>query len=253
MEKYYSPPSGNYPQILPDYWRFENGTIRRDLQTLDDEELRAWGWTGPIYTPVPKRVIKNTEDFPEDYVNILMNDETLDYDEENQEWVSVSYDYDTETHKSVWYSENREFIILPIDADTTEYNIPYKSDVVLPSQDDNSNLFPPIVSPEPSEEPSDFTLNIPPASWEQFRNDLVSSLEFNQYIASLMPVLPIVATSFPIAILQLEMGKYSSFKTLWKTLKDVELLPPEELKQSLIALANKYNLPQDFINILIGE
>jgi hypothetical protein len=249
MEKFYSPPSGNYPQSLPDYWRFDNGTIRRDLQTLDDEELHAWGWSGPIYMPIQKRVIKNTEDLPEDYVNILINDETLEYDEENQEWVSVSYDYDSETHKQVWYSKNREFIILPIDEDTTEYDIAYKSEVILPTQDDNSDLFLPTVSPEPPA----FTLNVPPASWEQFRNDLVSSLEFNQYIASLMPVLPIVATSFPISILQLEMGRYSSFRILWKTLENAELLPPEELKQSLIALANQYNLPQDFIRILTGE
>lgn len=249
MEKYYSPPSGNSPQLLPDYWRFWNGTIRRDLQTLDDEELHAWGWTGPFYIPVPKRVIKNTEDLSADYVNTLMNDETLEYDEETEEWVSVSYDYDLETHKSVWYSKNREYVILPIDEDTTEYDVLYRSGVVPPSQGDNSNLFPPIVSPEPPI----FTLDVPPVLWEQFRNHLVSSLEFNQYIASLMPVLPIVATSFPISILQLEIGKYSSFRTLWETLKTANALPPEELTQSLIALAGQYNLPQDFIRILIGE
>ena len=68
-----------------------------------------------------------------------------------------------------------------------------------------------------------------------------------------MPVLPIVATSFPISILQLEIGKYSSFRTLWETLKTADALPPEELTQSLIALATQYNLPQDFIRILTGE
>jgi hypothetical protein len=249
MEKLYCPPTGAYPEPLPDYCRFFNGVVRRDLQTLDDEELHAWGWDGPFYPPVPKRVIKNTEDLPAYYVNILMNDETLEYDEENQEWVSVSYDYDLETHKLVWYSKNREYVILPIDEDTTEYDILYRSGVVPPSQGDNSNLFPPIVSPEPPI----FTLDVSPALWEQFRNHLVSSLEFNQYIASLMPVLPIVATSFPISILQLEIGKYSSFRTLWETLKTADALPPEELTQSLITLAGQYNLPQDFIRILSGE
>jgi hypothetical protein len=248
MEKYYSPPSGDSPQVLPDYWRFENGTIRRDLQTLDDEELHDWGWDGPFYYPVPKRVIKNTEELSAEYVNNLMNDETLEYNEETQEWSSITYDYNPETHKVVWYSKNRELIILPIEEDTTEYDIRYKRVVVIPSNDDNSNIFAPSAPPPPSP-----TLNIPPVLWEQFRNHLVSSLEFNQYIVSLMSVLPIVATSFPISILQLEIGKYSSFKTLWETLKTADLLPPEELTQSLILLANQHNLPQDFIRILTGE
>jgi len=246
MKKHYCPPTGDTPQWLPDYCKFENGTIRRDLQTLDDEELHAWGWEGPFYEPVPKRVIKNTEELSAEYVNELMNDESFEYNEENQEWVSVTYDYDFETHKVVWYSKNREYIIIPIEEDETEYRVLYKSSAV-PPQNNNPNIF---ASPVSSVLP---TLNAPPVLWEQFRNSLVSSLEFNQYIASLMSVLPIVATSFPVSILQLEIGKYSSFKILWETLKNANLLPPEQLTQSLIALANQHNLPQDFINILTGE
>ena len=246
MKKHYCPPTGDTPQWLPDYCRFENGTIRRDLQTLDDEELHVWGWEGPFYEPVAKRVIKNTEELSTEYVNELMNSESFEYNEENQEWVSVTYDYDFETHKVVWYSKNREYIIIPIEEDETEYKVLYKSSAV-PPQNNNSNIF---ASPVSSVLP---TLSAPPVLWEQFRNSLVSSLEFNQYIASLMSVLPIVATSFPVSILQLEIGKYSSFKILWETLKNANLLPPEQLTQSLIALANQHNLPQDFINILTGE
>lgn len=47
----YSPPSRNYPQELPDYWRFEDGTIRTDLPELSDEELVNLGWNGPIQMP----------------------------------------------------------------------------------------------------------------------------------------------------------------------------------------------------------
>ena len=47
----YSPPNCNFPQNLPDYWKFEDGTIRRDLPELSDEELHALGWHGPIEMP----------------------------------------------------------------------------------------------------------------------------------------------------------------------------------------------------------
>ena len=40
----YIPPNGAYPQELPDRWRFEDGTVRTDLQTLSDGELELLGW-----------------------------------------------------------------------------------------------------------------------------------------------------------------------------------------------------------------
>jgi hypothetical protein len=245
MEKLYSPPSGDRPQNLPDYWKFENGVIRTDLQTLEDEELHAWGWHGPFYLPVSKRVIKNTEELSVEYVNTLMNDKSFKYDENDEEWSSVEYDYDTKTHKVVWYSKNREFVILPIEQDTTEYDLVYKSVVNFPQPED-VKLFP---SPEDPIIPT-YNLDKPPTSWEPFRNELVSSLKFNQYISTITPIFPIVAASFPIALLQLELGKYSLFKTLWETLKGADLLPSSEVIERLVEISNKYNAPQDFLNIL---
>jgi hypothetical protein len=47
-------PNGAYPQDLPDYWRFADGTLRRDLPELTDEELEELGWFGPIdMSPIP--------------------------------------------------------------------------------------------------------------------------------------------------------------------------------------------------------
>ena len=48
MNFLYSPPSGDYPQELPDRWRFGDGTVRTDLRILSNLELAALGWTGPI-------------------------------------------------------------------------------------------------------------------------------------------------------------------------------------------------------------
>ena len=46
-------PNGAYPQELPDYWKFADGTIRTDLQTLGDEELASLGWFPASMPPTP--------------------------------------------------------------------------------------------------------------------------------------------------------------------------------------------------------
>lgn len=45
----YSPPNGNSPQMIPDYWRpSPDEEVRTDLPELSDAELNALGWKGPI-------------------------------------------------------------------------------------------------------------------------------------------------------------------------------------------------------------
>jgi len=75
----YSPPSRNYPQELPDYWRFENGTVRTDLQTLTNTQLRELGWHGPITMP---QDIPGTSYFTHNYT---WNPDTLSFDVEEVE------------------------------------------------------------------------------------------------------------------------------------------------------------------------
>lgn len=72
----YSPPSRNYPQELPDRWKFEDGTVRTDLQSLTDAELEALGWHGPITMPED---IPNTSSFTHNYT---WNRDTLSFDVE---------------------------------------------------------------------------------------------------------------------------------------------------------------------------
>jgi hypothetical protein len=68
----YSPPNGNDPQGLPDYWReVIGGPIRTDLPDLTDAELNALGWKGPIVMPT------NLGHFTHDY---KWNKETREYD-----------------------------------------------------------------------------------------------------------------------------------------------------------------------------
>ena len=68
----FSPPNGNEPQVLPDYWReVIGGPIRTDLPDLTDAELNALGWKGPIVMPT------NLGYFTHDY---KWNKETREYD-----------------------------------------------------------------------------------------------------------------------------------------------------------------------------
>jgi hypothetical protein len=70
----YSPPNGNDPQILPDYWRPAPGEeVRTDLPDLTDAELNALGWKGPIQTPP----LPGTSYFTHDY---QWNKSTREYD-----------------------------------------------------------------------------------------------------------------------------------------------------------------------------
>ena len=109
MERLFSPPTGGYPQEVPDYWRFADGTIRKDLQSLSDTALNGLGWTGPITIPVAKQV--------DDEGNITNEDE---------------YTYDGETHKSVWYAKERKFVIIGKE----ESEIPYLPNAVIPPKSD---------------------------------------------------------------------------------------------------------------------
>lgn len=66
-------PNGAYPQELPDYWRFPDGTLRTDLPELTDEQLAELGWTGPIAMPP----LEGTSYFTHSYE---WNSETLSFD-----------------------------------------------------------------------------------------------------------------------------------------------------------------------------
>ena len=70
----YSPPNGNDPQMLPDYWRSAPGEpVRTDLPELTDAELNALGWKGPIAMPP----LEGTSYFTHSYE---WNTETREYD-----------------------------------------------------------------------------------------------------------------------------------------------------------------------------
>lgn len=66
-------PNGAYPQQLPDYWKFSDGTIRTDLPELSDPELESLGWFGPIEMPPTPGTSYYTHSYE-------WNSETLSFD-----------------------------------------------------------------------------------------------------------------------------------------------------------------------------
>jgi len=240
MTKYYCPPTGGHPQQLPDYWKFFNGVIRTDLQTLGDTELNLWGWDGPFTHLTAKQTVK-TEDLSEERISELSEDENYIFDGATDTFTSVNFDYDSETHKSVWYSKERKFIILPKDEDTSEYDIKYMSGVVPPSPSPNIDV-PPIEVSETLPTP-------PPVLWDKFKGYLFMSVELNQYISILSQVMPIVASSLPVAISKLDTGSYGDFKLIWSIInKDNHI--PSDLITEIVNMAIECNMHQEFITIL---
>lgn len=238
MTKYYCPPTGAPPEELPDYCRFFNGVIRRDLQTLSDTELNLWGWEGPFTYPVGKQTIEAT-DLSEERMNELLADENYIFDDETNTFTSVYFDYDPKTHKRVWYSKERNFIILPKDEDTTEYDIRYRSGATPPSSSPNVEAPPtgPTLPPPP------------PVLWGKFKEYLLMSVELNQYIAALYQIMPIVASSFPVAISKLENGSYEDFKLIWNAINKDNPISPQ-LITGIVNTALECNMHQEFITIL---
>lgn len=235
-QKLYSPPSGHLPQEIPNYCRFEDGTVRRDLPTLSDIELNELGWDGPFYWPIGKIEIKN-ENLTEEQIEQNHNNPNLIYDSETQVWTSIEYDYDPKTQKYVWYSKERRFIFVNKDEDTSEYEIPYKS----------YELRPPVVNiPSPT-----VAELLPPQEvplWYEFKLKLLQSPEFNQYVGELLQTYPIIATSLPLVVSELE-NEYTRFLDVWNILKTTHA-PSEILMQKLIEICLECKIPQDFIDSL---
>lgn len=86
MSGLYSPPHRGYPQELPSRWKFEDGTVRTDLQELSDDELHALGWHGPIEMPSHDSYFTHKNEW---------NPDTLSFDstelEESEKVLMVDY------------------------------------------------------------------------------------------------------------------------------------------------------------------
>lgn len=83
----FSPPNGNEPQMIPDYWReTPESEPRTDLPDLSDAELNALGWKGPIENPT----------------------------------------FDPYSHEVIWNRETREWNIIELDLEQKKIRVDYQ-------------------------------------------------------------------------------------------------------------------------------
>tara|TARA_R110000868_G_scaffold79738_1_gene226742 strand:+ start:834 stop:1469 length:636 start_codon:yes stop_codon:yes gene_type:complete len=211
MFKTYSAPNFGNPQELPLRWRFADGTVRTDLRQLSDEELILLDWV-PVGVPVPTQV-----------------------DEEGN--VLQQGDYDSETHKSVWYSAQRTYIILEKNVDST----PYESGNIVDESIVTVDYVPPII--------------VPSADWNGFRTALVSSVALNQFVASAMNIAPIAALALPATMLNIETEGFSKFGITWQAITAAVGEVPAGLITEVLSAAEEYHIPFAFTSILqpLGE
>lgn len=100
----YSPPNKGYPQELPNRWRFDDGSVVENLQSLSNAQLSSLGWVGPItfFKPFTEKVNQDGEVILDENENPVMEG-----------------DYNPETHKVVWYAVQRKFVIVEQHIDET--------------------------------------------------------------------------------------------------------------------------------------
>jgi len=211
----YSPPGGEYPQELPDRWRFPGGMIMNNLQSLTDQQLSSIDWIGPIQIPTPHVI--DTED------NIV-----------------ETYDYDPRTQKIAWYRYFRKFIIV----DTSINELIYQ---------DSTSIISDIQYYDPIDNGDNSTDEKPQEpDWKKFRTGASVLKELNDYILQIFPYYPLMITSIPDIFNNLTQGSYDDFIFVWTSMVNT-IPPPPELIEKLIDLAKESNSPEEFIAIFKQE
>jgi hypothetical protein len=234
--KQYSPPNNGYPQELPNRWRFDDGSVVENLQSLTNAQLSSLGWVGPITFPKPF-----TEKRNQDGEVIL---------DENENPV-MEGDYDLETHKAVWYAAQQNFVIVKKDVDETLFGT---GELILTSgetPDWNTFEFP--VEEDVDEtlfetgEPISISGETP--DWNTFKSTALASTELNRLLGEVLTIAPVVGVTFPAAFFQLQSGRYEDFNLVWNSLLSIVEVSPE-LIEEFISLAVSCHLPEEFIDIL---
>ena len=131
--------------------------------------------------------------------------------------------YNPETHKVVWYTAKRKFEIVENHID----EIPYLSGELIPED----------------------IIKLP--NWDTFESIILQSQELKTFITFAATKDPLIASTFPAAFFEAKNGNYNSFKIVWEEL--VRISPVNiNVVESIIAVANSCNLPQEFIEIIEG-
>jgi len=227
--KQYSPPNKGYPQELPNRWRFDDGSVREDLQSLSREQLLALGWVGPIT-------------FPKPFAEKVNQDGEVILDEDGNP--VLEGDYNPETHKAVWYAAQQNFVIVKKDVDETLFGT---GELILTSGETPDWTTFEFPVEEETDEPISTSGETP--DWNTFKSTALSSAELNRLLGEVLTIAPVVGVTFPAAFFQLQSGRYEDFNLVWNSLLSLVEVSPE-LIEEFISLAVSCHLPEEFIDIL---
>jgi hypothetical protein len=260
----YSPPHGGWPQELPEYYRYPDGTVRTDLREISHEELISLGWSGPHERPI-SRIIENVEKVEGSY-----NQETNTFTPENSSitettsgWISRSgngifssatfnpEDNTLELPEEVSFESGPAYFITTFTDSVPDYD--YDPEIERWEWDDSIrqyviiNLLEEALNrPVPPTEPPKPQL---PPDWDNFETIILQSTEIRDFISYAATQNPLVASTFPAAFFESKNGKYNSFKIVWNEL--IRISPVNKnVILAIIGVAQALNLPQQFISII---
>ena len=129
-------------------------------------------------------------------------------------------DYNSETHKAVWYAAQQKFVIVEQHIDETLFE---------------------------TGEPISISGETP--DWNTFKSTALASTELNRLLGEVLTIAPVVGVTFPAAFFQLQSGRYEDFNLVWNSLLSLVEVSPE-LIEEFISLAVSCHLPEEFIDIL---
>jgi hypothetical protein len=100
---------------------------------------------------------------------------------------------------------------------------------------------------------SAWSLLIPPApDWPQFKRLALTHPGLNAAMAAALPLAPAAALALPAALMQAEQGATADFRGCWRALAAAAPVAAETVAE-LVALAEKCQLPADFVSALSPE
>ncbi len=259
----YSPPHGGWPQELPEFYRYPNGTVRTDLRTIPHQELVSLGWSGPHTRPV-SRVLENVEKIQGVYTK-----ESNQFSPQNSPptditpgWVSrsgngifspVTFDPEDnsfEFPEGISFESGPAFFITTFTDAVPNYDFDPEIErwdwddtirqyvVINLAEEEKNRPLPPI---EP--------LPVLPPDWDNFETIILQSTEIKEFIFRASEKNPLVASTFPAAFFESKTGKYNSFKIVWNELIKISAVNKNVIL-AIIGVAQALNLPQEFIDII---
>ena len=259
----YSPPHGGWPQELPEFYKYRDGTVRTDLKTIPHEELVSLGWSGPHERPV-SRVIENVEKVEGFYTqetNTFIQQDSI-ITETIPGWISKSgngifstaifnpEDNSLELPENVSFQSGPAYFITTFTDTVPDYD--FDSEIERWDWDDNIRQYVIINLLEEELNRPVAPIEPPPSTspdWDTFENIVLQSDTIKNFVQIAYSENILIASAFTPSFFEAKNGNYNSFRIVWAEM--LKISPVDAItKTNMIELAIMLNLPQMFIDII---